>query len=228
MTIEYCWGDRHIPYPILSESPTAITILLNGRPVELPPEKIVGRCSVGDRVRCLTLRGNWKTATIAGYENGLILKFSGAIATVKSMRNLQLEIFGGEATPSSQIAPLAVGDRVKIVLIGPPLESFLGEIGTVKAVGATGLSDLISVRLDCDGSIKLFRRQALDWLHEVRPPPLGMGASCLVVGDRVTHARAFKGHVGVIQSMEKTLAFVRFGAWPVYPALLEQLQKYDG
>lgn len=57
---------------------------------------------------------------------------------------------------------LQIGDRIRVVLAGPPLEHLLNQMGTVQALGATGLPDLISVRIDNDAVPKLFRREALD------------------------------------------------------------------
>jgi activating signal cointegrator 1 len=63
----YCWGDRLIPYRILSETPESVTVEVDGLPRVLRAERVRGRCewpySPGDRVRVL-MGYNWHPGTV--------------------------------------------------------------------------------------------------------------------------------------------------------------------
>ncbi|HEY9827480.1 MAG TPA: hypothetical protein V6D19_18735, partial [Stenomitos sp.] len=95
----------------------------------------------------------------------------------------------GELTRAVEIGlpELQIGDRVRVVLAGPPLEHLLNQMGTVQALGATGLPDLISVRIDNDAVPKLFRREALDLIESENPTAPIVSGRDLLIGQSVKH-----------------------------------------
>jgi hypothetical protein len=76
----------------------------------------------------------------------------------------------GELTRAMEfLKPLKEGDRIRIVLAGPPLAHLTGALGIVEGIETLGL---VPVVVDGAGA-KLFRREALDLvLDEVKTPIL--------------------------------------------------------
>lgn len=80
----------------------------------------------------------------------------------------------GELTRAMEsLEPLKEGDRVRIVLAGPPLEHLVGLVGTVEGAETCGL---IPVGVEEHGS-KLLRREQLDLMDEPESPKMDGSAS---------------------------------------------------
>jgi hypothetical protein len=204
----YCWGDRLIPHLILGETDTHVVVEIGEQLHKIPPSKIVGRCNwpyrPGDRVRIL-MGYNWHQGTV-GIGLSVALD-SGRHCPIWSDNNVrrivtpsmaQAEILGAmrlESIPMPELdeceeiemsaaqeygllESLKVGDRVKIVLAGPPLEFLTGLSGTVDGAETFGL---IPVFVN-DYGLKILKREQLDLIDPD-----------LQIGSRVVHKSRWPG-----------------------------------
>lgn len=236
----YCWSNRLIPRQILKQTPTHVTAVVDGEPTEYPLENIVGWVSDGDRVRVLTTGAGWQWGTVLGFDRGLLIEMDfGSIWTIPTAKNLMFSqkklveeaIAASESVPTLEdyeedemlfaeewglLEPLAEGDRVRIVLAGPPLEHLAGQIATVVSGGSAG-DDLITVTLTT-GETKILQRKALDLIDPEDT------AFSVAVGDLVTCRRAYRNQVGTIAQIHDNIAFIQFKNWPLYPAYIDTIQ----
>jgi hypothetical protein len=112
----------------------------------------------------------------------------------------------------NNLEPLKKGDRVRIVLAGPPLEYLTGLLGTVVEVEAFGL---IPIAVDGHGE-KLLRREQLDLIETETQISVGLRVKC---------DRAFKKKVGIVRKLSDTTAMVEFGEGiPLYPCVIASLR----
>lgn len=282
MSASYCWGDRHIPHRLLSETSEHVTVAIDDAGIarEIPQTKVRGRVQTGDRVRELRSGGNWKNGTVLDgneltvrFDDGQVRKIENARYIEKSMQ-LELDLvpvtieqpipeivpmpelddaLDGELTLAMEsVQPLTEGDRVCIVMAGPPLECLVGLTGTVEGPETFGL---FPVLVEGHGS-KILRREQLDLIvmDEPKPDVFGSAAppetaeiieaslpSFLIDGKiprsgnfankQVRHQKYWPNAVGKVMEMRQhwgeAFALVDFGIGPAYPALLKDLEIYE-
>lgn len=123
------------------------------------------RFAVGDRVRILSSGGNWHLGTVI--DEHRIARDKGDIWPINSGEFIR-KVEPQKPVPQKPVPvpELKVGDRVRVVVAGPPMEHLLDSVGTVRAIGGAGLSGLISVQIDVDSAPRWFRRKSLALLDE--------------------------------------------------------------
>lgn len=85
----YCWGDRYLPYKILSESDSAVTVEMDGQTLPIARDRIKGQCQVGDKAQYLCTSG-WRNCTIRSVFPIAIETAKGIVHPMQSMRTIKL------------------------------------------------------------------------------------------------------------------------------------------
>ncbi|MCG9891060.1 MAG: hypothetical protein MH252_08295 [Thermosynechococcaceae cyanobacterium MS004] len=203
----FCWGDRLIPYPVTDCTDTHALVLVDDQPRHIPLEKVKGWARAGDRVRVL-MGYNWRSATVLETEKLTVQLDGGGVVPVWRAEVIH-PLYVPEPVPMPSLEDyeedemsmaiqyglldeLKIGDRVRIVLAGPPLEHLTGMLATVQGAETFGL-----VLVDVDGiGEKLFMRQQLDFVTQSAPngtasAPSGTASApndtAFSPGQKVTH-----------------------------------------
>lgn len=259
----YCWGDRNIPYPIRDQTDDQTIIEIDGKPKQIPSDRIKGWVKSGQKVRVLVLGGNWLPGIVLDgdclrvhFDKGFARQIYDAswMQVVPVVPFPELEDFEADEMAMAQqydlLEPLVVGDRVRVVLAGSPLEFLAGLLGAVEGAETFGL---IPVNVDGHGS-KVLRREQLDKVepnpltvmdeqkvHDSNPLDLPKTSETLensypdpsiddkiLVGSKVRHDVYWKTRTGVVQEIQGILAMVLFREGiPVYPCAIAHLRVVE-
>jgi hypothetical protein len=182
----FCWGDLNIPHLVLDQTQTHAIVEINNETKQIPLSKIRGWAKGGDQVQVLLSGGNWKRGTVldAAPLQVQLEKFVWTVWNASWMEPISpvlvpmpaLEDFEEDEIALAQqydlLEPLNVGDRIRIVLAGPPLEHLTGLVGTVDGLETFGV---IPIEVDGHG-VKLFRREQLDAVMD-EPKTAFLGSS---------------------------------------------------
>jgi hypothetical protein len=126
----------------------------------------------------------------------------------------------GELTLAMEtLQPLKEGDKVHVVLAGPPLEFLAGLLGTVEGPETFGL---IPVAVKGHGS-KVLRREQLDLLKSEVPR-----SGNFAIGDKVQHREKWLDTVGIVREIAqycgRLIAWIEYPIGPLYPSELKFLE----
>lgn len=179
----YCWGQTYTPHRVLDSLDN--DGIIKG-PRTISKSKIVGMVKDGDRIQQLVSGGRWLWGTAECTEDGFWFVGDGGqrwrIYDARWLKVQQLNLFDIVPMPDIEdfeeeelnvaiacgaFPELQIGDRIRILLAGTPLEHLTGALGTVEGGETFGI---IPVLVDGVGS-KLFHREQLDFvLDEAKTP----------------------------------------------------------